>query len=190
RFCSRRQGKNPMKVESAYFSQKGQKEKNDDSILPPFSSKGVWWAAVADGMGGHAGASVASAAVIDALRALIETDVAEMSELFSSAQDCLKKIAEEKPDLVGMGTTLSLIRLSGQTAKVGHVGDSRIYHLRSDGILDRTVDQTEVEQLVRQGVLSRARARRYPRRHILLSVLSPKRNYQLHEATFEIREGD
>lgn len=89
-----------------------------------------------------------------------------------------------------MGTTLSLIHFKDYKAEVGHVGDSRIYHLRGDGIVDRTVDQTEVEQLVQQGVLSRARALRYPRRHVLLSVLSPDRSYDLYKSVFEIKVGD
>jgi PPM family protein phosphatase len=89
-----------------------------------------------------------------------------------------------------MGTTLSLVRLYGATAEVGHVGDSRIYHLRSDGLVDRTVDQTEVEELVQRGVLSRGRARRYPRRHVLLSVLSPSRKYDLQRQQFNIQNGD
>jgi serine/threonine protein phosphatase PrpC len=89
-----------------------------------------------------------------------------------------------------MGTTLSLIRLNGSAVEVGHVGDSRIYHLRADGIVDRTVDQTEVEQLIQQGILSKARARHYPRRHVLLSVLSPSKTYKLYRSSFDLTLGD
>ncbi len=180
-----------MKIESAYFSRKGQKEKNEDSVMPPLNSNGNWWSAIADGMGGRAGGSVASAAVIDTVKSSIETQhEADISKIFFSAHNRLQTIAKEQPGLDLMGTTLSLIRLSKDTASVGHVGDSRIYHLRSNGIVNRTVDQTEVEQLVQQGVLSKARARRYPRRNILLSVLSATRDYDLHQETFKIREGD
>lgn len=180
-----------MKIESAYFSRKGRKDRNDDSVLPLICSNGTWWAAVADGMGGRAGGDIASTAVIDEIKSSIEIrHEADLSKLFSLAQTHLQTIAKNNPEWASMGTTLSLISISGRVAEVGHVGDSRIYHLRGDGIVDRTVDQTEVEQLVQQGVLSRARARRYPRRHILLSVLSPSREYELHKERFEIVEGD
>ncbi len=180
-----------MKIESAYFSKKGNKDRNEDSVLPLFDFDGAFWAAIADGMGGRPGGDVASRTVIDAIKEAISSrQEADMSKLFSIAQDCLRVIADEKPDLIAMGTTLSLLRLSKDKAEVGHVGDSRIYQLRSDGLVDRTVDQTEVEQLVQQGVLNRVNARRYPRRHILLSVLSASKEYDLHTETFEIKAGD
>jgi protein phosphatase len=180
-----------MKIDYAYFSRKGQKDRNDDSVMPPICSGGNWWSAVADGMGGHPGGSIASATVIDAIKTSIEIrDEADISKLFLDAHERLHGAANENPELASMGTTLSLIRLFGNTGEVGHVGDSRIYHLRSDGIVDLTVDQTEVEQLVQQGVLTRARARHYPRRHVLLSVLSASREYELHRETFDIKQGD
>ena len=180
-----------MKIESAYFSRKGRKELNEDAVLPPILVRGLWWAAVADGMGGHVGGSVASSSVIEAIKSSIEGQVElDIARLFVEAQERLKAIEREKPDLAEMGTTLSLLSLSEKIANVGHVGDSRIYHLRSEGIVDRTVDQTEVEQLVQQRVLSKASARRYPRRHVLLSVLSASRSFELHREQFEIQAGD
>lgn len=180
-----------MKIDYAYFSRQGHKERNDDFLLPPSDLGGAWWSAIADGMGGRPGGRVASEAAINAIRVAIETQhETDMSKLFSYAQGRLRTIANENPTLASMGTTLSLIRLFGSTGEVGHVGDSRIYHLRSDGLVDLTVDQTEVEQLVQQGVLTRARARHYPRRHILLSVLSASRDYDLHRMTFDVKEGD
>lgn len=180
-----------MRIESAYFSRKGRKDENEDSVLPPFRSNGAWWAAVADGMGGRPGGEIASKAVIEEIKSSVEVrHEADLSKMFHFAQSRLQELAKSNPQWETMGTTLSLISIVDNLAQVGHVGDSRIYHLRGDGIVDRTIDQTEVEQLVQQGVLSRARARRYPRRHILLSVLSPSREYDLHTEKFEIKEGD
>jgi protein phosphatase len=180
-----------MRIDSAHFSRQGRKGANEDSVLPPFSCGGVWWAAIADGMGGRRGGAIASTTVIETISAAIKSQhLIDVAELFTAAQNQLQAVATNKPELSSMGTTLSLIRFSGSGAEVGHVGDSRIYHLRGDGIVDRTVDQTEVEQLVQQGVLSKARARRYPRRHILLSVLSPDRSYELYKSEFKIKDGD
>jgi PPM family protein phosphatase len=116
--------------------------------------------------------------------------LSELAALFETAQKALRSVADRDPSLKSMGSTLSVLRLYGATAQVGHVGDSRIYHLRGDGIVGRTVDQTEVEQLVQQGVLSKAGARRYPRRHVLLSVLSPPKDYDLYNSEFQIKAGD
>jgi PPM family protein phosphatase len=180
-----------VKVEHAYFSRKGRKGVNQDHVLPPFNFDNGWWSAIADGMGGHKGGDTASETAIktvtDAVRIQHVTDI---ETIFRSTQDQLRLVATNKPELSSMGTTLSLLHFKEYKAEVGHVGDSRIYHLRGDGIVDRTVDQTEVEQLVQQGVLSRTRAQRYPRRHVLLSVLSPERKYDLYRSVFEVKAGD
>jgi PPM family protein phosphatase len=179
-----------MKFAFAHFSHAGRESANQDSVLPPFDFSGTWWAAVADGMGGRPGGAAASATALETIAAKIRSGLSNLTELFAAAHTQLQDVASKNPHLESMGTTLSLIRFTDSVAEVGHVGDSRVYHLRGDGIVDRTVDQTEVEQLVQQGVLTRGRARRYPRRHILLSVLSPNRSYDLYQSDFEIQSGD
>jgi len=179
-----------VRVECAHFSRQGRKGVNEDSVLSPFQFNGFWWAAVADGMGGRPGGGEASVAAVETVTAKVRAGLTDLTELFAAAHTQLRELALRAPALGSMGTTLSLLRFTNSAAEVGHVGDSRIYHLRGDGIVDRTVDQTEVEQLVQQGVLSKARARRYPRRHILLSVLTPDKNYDLYQSDFEIRSGD
>jgi PPM family protein phosphatase len=180
-----------MKIVSAYFSRSGPKRDNQDSVLPLLEVGGSYWAAIADGMGGHAGGAIASRTATDALRAKIELNKeVEIPRLFSFVHEMLSAAARQRPDLQGMGTTLSLIRIFEGKGFVGHVGDSRIYHLRGNGLVDRTIDQTEVEQLIQRGVLNRANARQYARRNILLSVLSPEKTYDLHEETFDIKKGD
>ena len=180
-----------MNVEYGHFSISGRKDANEDSVLPPFSFEGDWWAGIADGMGGHAGGEIASATVTQAInRAVTSEHCIDLAMLFALAHKRLQEIGQQKPELSSMGTTLSLIRLHDGEAEVGHVGDSRIYHLRNDGLVDRTVDQTEVEQLLQQGILNKASAKRYPRRHILLSVLSGSKNYDLYRSHFEVRSGD
>jgi serine/threonine protein phosphatase PrpC len=124
-----------MKVDCAHFSREGRKTANEDSLMLPFSFRGVWWAAIADGLGGRPGGAIASMTATEAISAAIKaqhrTDIAA---LFTAAQNQLKVVAASKPELSSMGTTLSLIRLNSHSAQVGHVGDSRIYHLRGDGI--------------------------------------------------------
>lgn len=89
-----------------------------------------------------------------------------------------------------MGTTLSVLVISGNVAKVGHVGDTRIYHLRGSGILRRTQDQTEVQKLLDEGILSKTSAMKYPRKNVLYSALTPVRNYQLYKVSFDIEAND
>src|SRR3546814_5436694 len=64
---------------------------------------------------------------------------------------------------------------SDLNARVGHVGDSRIYHLRGSGLVTRTKDQTEVQHLIDEGILTPERAKMYPRKNVLLSAISRDR---------------
>ncbi len=180
-----------MKVFGAHFSRKGKKDRNEDSLLPLFEAKDRWWAAIADGMGGRPGGEIASKTVIDAIGADIrEGHDSNINQLFSRAQKALQRVASENPLFKDMGTTLSILCIEGRSAKVGHVGDSRIYHLRSEGLEDRTIDQTEVEELLQRGILTRQSARRYPRRNVLLSVLAANRPFDLYLNNFEVKGGD
>ncbi|WP_082528946.1 MULTISPECIES: PP2C family serine/threonine-protein phosphatase [unclassified Bradyrhizobium] len=180
-----------MTINSYCFSVVGKKIENEDAMLSRGAQDGTWLAAIADGMGGQAGGRVASTIAVEAVdRAVDKIPRPSISEIFAEAKHQLQRRSEERPELSRMGTTLTLVVIEGTHASVGHVGDTRIYHLRNEGIVARTVDQTEVQELIARGVLSKASARRYSRRNVLLSVLSPASEFQLFQTDFELQEGD
>jgi PPM family protein phosphatase len=131
---------------------------------------------LADGMGGHAGGEVASAAAVDSLRDLrAPADGSDPTETVRSgvaaAGDSLRALVRERPELEGMGTTLTLLLRSGSTIAIAQVGDSRGYLLR-DGVLERvTRDQTFVQSLIDQGRISDEEAKNHPQRNLLLQAL-------------------
>ena len=149
-------------------------------------------AIVADGVGGNYGGGVASAlAVKEAIELITVSPSSSIEQIFAAVSRTIKE--RGNTDLISnqMATTLSLCLVDSQgTAYVGHVGDSRIYHLRGKGIVQRTKDQTEVAALVEAGILSREQAKSYPRRTVLRSALSAKGAYELFEITFPVASGD
>jgi hypothetical protein len=54
---------------------------------------------------------------------------------------------------------------------VFNVGDSRVYRLAAERIVQLTVDHSEVQELVLAGVLTREQARTHPRRNIVTRAL-------------------
>jgi len=103
--------------------------------------------AVADGLGGHVAGEIASATVIETLMScddkvavadLLET----MSATVSEANAELLRRIEEKPELAGMGTTLTAMLWSGTTAVLAHIGDSRAYLLRQGRLRQITEDHS------------------------------------------------
>jgi PPM family protein phosphatase len=142
---------------------------NEDSYL-----RGRTVFAVADGLGGHQGGEVASAAAVEPLAALDGREFADPAEAaealagaIAEANSAILDQAAGDPGLWGMGTTVTAAALAGDHLQLAHVGDSRAYLLR-DGALDQvTTDHTVVGELVRRGRLTPAQAAIHPERSIL-----------------------
>lgn len=141
---------------------------------------------VADGVGGHAAGEKASAIavntiesfVLDTLRwcATLRSDEgtalpADFQRALQEADAALFQEARERPELRGMGTTLTLAFQLHRELFIAHVGDSRCYLLRN-GMLHRlTRDHTLVEQMVQAGALSPQEATRHQLRHVITNVV-------------------
>ena len=91
--------------------------------------------AVADGMGGHAGGEVASAIAIKELTKLIpisqsiHIDADSIEDLLAQAMVDIDleiaRVANDDPELRGMGTTLTALLLHEDRIALMHIGDSR-----------------------------------------------------------------
>ncbi|UPL14183.1 PP2C family protein-serine/threonine phosphatase [Microbacterium galbinum] len=133
---------------------------------------------VADGMGGHAGGDVASSLAIQRLepldQAYASTDDAQASlqAAATTAAGDLIRAAKDRPELAGLGTTVSAIIMVDEYAVIGHIGDSRIYLYRDDALTQITADHTFVQRLVDSGRITPEEARYHPRRSVLMRVLS------------------
>jgi PPM family protein phosphatase len=131
---------------------------------------------VADGMGGMAAGDLASRLAIDAMSPLdipIDNDH-QMDALHQALEVANGRIAETvvaDNSLQGMGTTLTAVIFSGSRAAMAHVGDSRAYLLRDGRLNQLTKDDTYVQMLVDQGLISPDEAAGHPRRSVVTRVL-------------------
>ncbi len=132
---------------------------------------------VADGMGGHAGGDVASALAVHRLREL-DHPYAEPTEAESELRTAIRETATElidtvgiRPELAGMGTTVSALAMVDGFAVIAHIGDSRIYLYRDGALTQITTDHTFVQRLVDSGRITPEEARYHPRRSVLMRVL-------------------
>src|SRR5690606_7630837 len=109
---------------------------------------------VADGMGGHAGGDVASRIAVHKLESLDHTyetpqeAEATLRDTISSTAGDLIAIANRRPELAGLGTTVCSIIMVDEYAVIGHIGDSRIYLWRDDTLTQVTTDHSFVQRLV------------------------------------------
>ena len=131
--------------------------------------------AVADGLGGHQGGEVASAAAVEPLAALDGREFADPAEAAEALTAAIREAnaaildqAAGDPGLWGMGTTVTAAALAGERhLQLAHVGDSRAYLLRDGSLEQLTTDHTVVAELVRRGRLTPAQAAIHPERSIL-----------------------
>ncbi len=131
---------------------------------------------IADGMGGQAGGQIASTLAVDTVRDVFlsgpATDpAAALVAAYQSAHAAIQGYVREHPELAGMGTTCTAAVLRDDQVTYGHVGDSRLYLLRSDTIVRLTRDQSYVQHMVDTGVISAEEAQTHPSRNILTSAL-------------------
>jgi PPM family protein phosphatase len=166
----------------------GPKGENQDAILQPFQAGTSLWCAIADGVGSSAYGGLAARTSLEVVANASDSE--PMAELFAEVNRKLSEIAAEHESSKSISTTLSVLRIYGNQAFVGHVGDTRISHYRGLGVMARTKDHTEVQKLLDDGVLAKNQARRYPRRNVLLSAMSAGRDYDLYHTEFTVQRGD
>lgn len=105
--------------------------------------------AVADGMGGRAAGEVASALAVETLLESVR-EGEDLAEAFRRANRSVQTRAQE-PDKRGMGTTLVVMLLDGDSYWIGNVGDSRAYLISGEGVRQITEDHSFVAEAVKQG---------------------------------------
>ncbi|REE97360.1 Stp1/IreP family PP2C-type Ser/Thr phosphatase [Thermomonospora umbrina] len=166
------------------------REGNEDSAYA-----GAHLLAVADGMGGHVGGEIASAAAIGELRKL-DTDLpandllAALEHTVKAANEKLHRIVESDPALQGMGTTLTAMLWSGSQVALVHIGDSRAYLLRDGSLFQITHDHTLVQSLVDEGRISPDEAASHPQRSLLLRALDGRGEVDPDLSLREAKVGD
>ncbi|MFB7129726.1 MULTISPECIES: PP2C family serine/threonine-protein phosphatase [Streptomycetaceae] len=151
--------------------------------------------AVADGMGGAAAGEVASSEVLGSIVRLDE-DVPGpdlltlLGDAVQGANDRLRQMVEEDPQLEGMGCTLTAMLWTGQRMGMVHVGDSRAYLLRDGSLVQITQDHTWVQRLVDEGRITPEEAETHPQRSLLMRALDGRGQVEPDLSIREVRAGD
>ncbi|MCB0877249.1 MAG: Stp1/IreP family PP2C-type Ser/Thr phosphatase, partial [Solirubrobacterales bacterium] len=165
-----------------------QREANEDSY---FSRAPLF--AVADGMGGAQAGEVASRMAVEAFERVDEVSAPPEEVLRHAAEEANREIfelAHRDASRSGMGTTLTAALLHGDEISFGHVGDSRAYVFREGKLKQITNDHSLVEELRRQGKLTRDQAAEHPQRSVITRALGPEPAVDVDTMTFSARPGD
>ena len=150
---------------------------NQDSVYSEILAEECGLFIVADGMGGHLGGKTASSMAIDIISRTINEkfDVGlksnEIKRLLigsvSEANSLIYNKSLTDPELEGMGTTLVVMLISGNTMYTVSVGDSRAYVYNEGRMYQITNDHSLVADLVSKGVLSHEEAKLHPQKNVI-----------------------
>lgn len=160
----------------------GKKRENNQDVFytHKFNNK-VGFAIVCDGVGGQNGGHIASDMTCTIVsQRLIENaaSIASQQEVrdllvgaISEANIEVYKKSNLEPGCKGMGTTIVLAVVSGTTAYVAHIGDSRVYLLTAGRLHQITRDHSLVQELRDQGKISEEEMRHHPNKNIITRVV-------------------
>jgi protein phosphatase len=153
-------------------------------------------AVVADGVSGQAGGSTASQLAVESVFRDFQQPAGRLSlerRLARAAQRAnidVYDLAVTVTELRGMGTTLTALAIRGDALAAAHVGDSRLYLLRGERLVQLTKDHTVTGEKVRLGLLRESRARHHPDRSTLTRCLGRELIVGLDRFTRKVVPGD
>jgi len=134
---------------------------------------------VADGMGGHARGEVASQLTLQTLAAIYQRDAQPLlpdparflEESVLAAHRELHRYRAENRLPEAPRTTIVACVIQRGVATWAHVGDSRLYLMRGGRIIERTVDHSRVQNIVKAGLIDEDGAREHPERNQIFNCI-------------------
>jgi serine/threonine protein phosphatase PrpC len=174
-----------MKLDAFALSITGRRANNEDAICAR-PELGLY--VVADGMGGYEGGEIASALTVDAIAELVRRTAGDAdvtwpyaidprrspteNELLVATRLANDRIAARRVgELREMGSTVVALRIAGDRAVIAHVGDSRLYRLRSGALAQLTIDHSLAAELEASGMPVEAN---FQWRHVVTRALGTK----------------
>jgi protein phosphatase len=163
-----------------FTSPGSEKKYNEDAVEVVELNDGIL-AVLCDGVGGDNGGELAARI---ALKAAIHFFSASDSNEYLER---VKLAIEESNNFVinhssssistkSMATTLELLFIKDHICFWGHIGDSRIYHLKSKRLSQITKDHSLVQKLLDEGYITHKQAANHPQKNVITKALGESEN--------------
>lgn len=196
-----------LKLRYAGNTHVGMKRTHNEDNLAILSEENLYM--VADGMGGHASGEVASQMAVETVADFFrETSKDEevtwpykmekgrkyeenrLAAGIKLANLRIYETAAQNAAQRGMGTTIVALAFAGNSAFVGHVGDSRIYRLRGETLEQVTEDHSLLNDYIKMKDLTEQEIENFPHKNVIVRALGMKETVQVDVAADEPEKGD
>jgi protein phosphatase len=158
---------------------------------------------LADGMGGHNAGEVASelavSSIRDALQDVLSPEMASSNvidfndairEAIIYANDEIIRMASERLECAGMGTTIVVTLFHGDRVIIANVGDSRMYRLRDKKMTQVTTDHSLVQEMLDNGYISEEEAQLSASRNLITRALGIAEQVEVDVVEDTMENGD
>src|SRR5256885_7005437 len=199
-----------LKLQSVARTDVGRKRQINEDAFFRDDQRGFY--VVADGVGGHNKGEIASREAVDQLRSWVYGAARDLDRLVErmtfGEQECVWEIrrllesgvknacymvfgmAELDPEKKGMSTTLSALLIRAGMAFAVHVGDSRVYRVRKDSVLQLTEDHTLINYKVKHGMMTKQEAEKAAGKNVITRAVGHKDYVQVDTADVDVAIGD
>lgn len=166
---------------------------NEDAYLE-LPKERLW--VVADGMGGHKRGDYASKTIINALKNFSRKKSHKKTSLLSLIEEVQNRLSEANDacqkafQARRVGSTVTLLFEFGGYCFFLWAGDSRIYRLRDDKLLQMTRDHSLAQEKYEKGELNQDEAKAHPSAHILTRAVGVNRHLKLELRCSPTKPGD
>ena len=162
-----------MQIEYAKVSALGDRKDNQDRAAVVVSENAALLL-VFDGMGGH---SDGAKAAETGLKVVQDLFMDSTQPIFDPQGFLYMALAKAHDEVVNVGAdvavdfrpraTCAICLVQEGGAYWAHIGDSRIYLVRDEAVLDRSRDHSHVEVLIQEGAISEEEAQDHPMRNFV-----------------------
>ena len=139
-------------IATASYTDTGGRPHNEDTVRLAWQ-KGGLCLVVADGLGGHGGGGLASAAAAEVICGGWDGQVSEEA-LARLIQQAHQRVLSLQTRACAMKTTVTALEADGRQAAWAHAGDSRIYHFVNGTLVFQSRDHSASQIAVMLGTIT------------------------------------
>jgi protein phosphatase len=181
------------------------REHNEDTIA---SDVDLGLVVLADGMGGYNAGEVASGIAVKTIVNLVREGIARedmgrpdqatglsrpaiiLRDAIHRANKIIFQTARTQAECEGMGTTVVAALFHDNKISVAHVGDSRLYRVRSAQLSQVTLDHSLLQELVDRGFYSPEEAQRAANKNYVTRALGVEPQVEVEIKELPVVKGD
>ncbi|WP_020167763.1 MULTISPECIES: Stp1/IreP family PP2C-type Ser/Thr phosphatase [Methylotenera] len=179
------------------------RDHNEDAVASDLS---IGLLVLADGMGGYKAGEVASEIAVLTLTAEITEAMLHKASVrlmpgllpesqmlidaIESANAAIYQISQEQPQCAGMGTTLVVGIFTDNKLVVGHIGDSRLYCLRQETLIQVTEDHSLLQEQLNSGLITAEQAKTASHKNLVTRALGIDPEVEPEVQAFDVQVGD